>query len=69
MTLPTNAQWAFGTEKRSSEVNGKQQKLAPGPGAYDHQPKAFGQTKFAYGLRLKESSSMTNVPGSGSYDP
>jgi len=32
-------------------------------------PKAFGDHKFAYGLRLKESASMTAVPGSGSYDP
>ena len=50
-------------------MDGKNQKLAPGPGAYDQKPQAFGQTKFAYGLRLKESASMTNVPGSGSYDP
>jgi len=50
-------------------VKEKQQKLSPGPGAYDMKPKAFGDHKFAYGIRLKESASMTAVPGSGAYDP
>jgi hypothetical protein len=48
MTLPSNAQWAFGTEKRSSPVDNRK-KISPGPGAYDAKPKAFGDTRFAYG--------------------
>ena len=43
--------------------------VTPGPGAYDHKPQAFGNHKFAMGIKLKESSSMTAVPGSGQYDP
>lgn len=69
MTLPSQASWGFGTEKRASPVDDKKAKQAPGPGAYDHKPEAFGNTKFAYGVRLKESASMTAVPGSGQYDP
>lgn len=69
MTLPSQAQWGFGTEKRTNEAAEKQLKHMPGPGAYDLKPKAFGDHKFAYGVRLKESASMTAVPGSGAYDP
>ena len=69
MILPSQAKWGFGTEKRASPIDANKAKQAPGPGAYEQKPQAFGNTKFAYGIRLKESASVTSVPGSGQYDP
>ena len=62
-TQTSSAAFGFGTSNRQN-IEGKDAKSVPGPGQYELPPKAFGNPKFAMGIKSKEHVNF-NTPGPG----
>lgn len=65
-TKTKSAAFGFGTDKRKS-VENPHSTTIPGPGQYELRSKAFSQSRFAMGIKLKDLN-KDYIPGPGEYE-